>query len=103
MALEKPPTAIFASSDTVALGVLDEARRRNLKVPEDLSVIGFDGTSLAEQTLPRLTSVAQPLKEMGRVALRSILQLSRGEVLDARNVELATQLVVRDSTASPRN
>lgn len=92
MALEEPPTAIFASSDTVALGVLDEARRRNLKVPEDLSVIGFDGTSLA-----------QPLKEMGRVALRSILQLSRGEVLDARNVEVATQLVVRDSTASPRN
>jgi LacI family transcriptional regulator len=83
------------------LGVLDEARRRNLRVPDDLSVVGFDGTALAEQALPRLTSVAQPLKEMGRAALRSVLRLAKGQALDSLHVELATELVVRDSTAAP--
>lgn len=101
LALPEPPTAIFAGSDATALGVLDEARRRHLRVPDDLSVVGFDGTALAEQALPRLTSVAQPLKEMGRAALRSVLRLAQGETLDSLHVELATELVVRDSTAAP--
>lgn len=102
MALVEPPTAIFAGSDTIALGVLEEARRQGLRIPEDLSLVGFDGTNLTEQTLPRLTSVAQPLKEMGRAALRSVLRLAGGEVLDSQHVELATELVVRDSTAAPK-
>ncbi|MHA7176219.1 LacI family DNA-binding transcriptional regulator [Arthrobacter sp. Sr24] len=102
LALPEPPTAIFAGSDSTALGVLEEARRQGLRVPEDLSLVGFDGTSLTEQTLPRLTSVAQPLKEMGRAALRSVLRLANGETLDSAHVELATQLVVRDSTAAPK-
>ncbi|AIX99652.1 Transcriptional regulator, LacI family [Arthrobacter sp. PAMC 25486] len=102
MALAEPPTAIFAGSDTIALGVLEEARRQGLRIPEDLSLVGFDGTNLTEQTLPRLTSVAQPLKEMGRAALRSVLRLAGGEVLDSQHVELATELVVRDSTAAPK-
>ena len=102
LALPEPPTAIFAGSDSTALGVLEEARRQGLRVPEDLSLVGFDGTKLTEQTLPRLTSVAQPLKEMGRTALRSVLRLAKGELLDSRHVELSTELVVRDSTAAPR-
>jgi LacI family transcriptional regulator len=102
LSLPEPPTAIFAGNDVVAMGVLDEARRRHVRVPEDLSVVGFDGTALAEQMLPRLTTVAQPLKEMGRAALRSVLRLANGEVLDSRHVELATELVIRDSTAPPR-
>lgn len=102
MSLTEPPTAIFAGSDSIALGVLEEARRQGLRIPEDLSLVGFDGTNLTEQTLPRLTSVAQPLKEMGRAALRSVLRLANGEVLDSQHVELATELVVRDSTAPPR-
>lgn len=100
--LALPPTAIFACSDAVALGVLDAARQFELRVPEDLSVVGFDGTALTEQTMPRLTSVAQPLREIGRVAMRSVLALSRKEELDSHNVELATRLVVKDSTAPPR-
>lgn len=103
LALPEPPTAIFAGSDSTALGVLEEARRQGLQIPDDLSLVGFDGTGLTEQTLPRLTSVAQPLKEMGRAALRSVLRLANGEVLDSRHVELATELVVRDSTAGPRD
>jgi len=101
LALTERPTAIFAGNDVIALGVLDEARRQGLSVPGDLSLVGFDGTPLCEQTLPRLTSVAQPLRDMGRAALRSVMKLSRGEALDSAHVELATELVVRDSSAAP--
>lgn len=101
LSLDNPPTAIFAGSDLTALGVLDEARRRGLRVPEDLSVVGFDGTELTEQSVPRLTSVSQPLQEMGRTALRSVLRLANGEELESLHVELATTLVVRNSTAPP--
>lgn len=101
LAMAEPPTAIFAASDSIALGVLDEARRAGIRVPEQLSLVGFDGTSLTEQAVPRLTSVAQPLREMGRAALRSVLRLAAGEALDSAHVELATELVVRDSTAAP--
>lgn len=102
LTLDEPPTAIFAGSDSVALGVLEEARQHGLQVPDDLSLVGFDGTPLTEQTLPRLTSVAQPLQEMGRAALRAVLRLVKGEALDSAHMELATELVVRDSTAPPR-
>jgi len=101
LALPQPPTAIFAGSDSTALGVLEEARNQGLRVPDDLSLVGFDGTDITEQSVPRLTSVAQPLKEMGRTALRSVLRLAAGETLDSPHVELATHLVVRDSTAPP--
>ncbi len=100
-ALADPPTAIFAGNDAIALGVLDEARLQGIHVPEQLSLVGFDGTDITEQSVPRLTSVAQPLQEMGRTALRSILRLANGETLESTHVELATQLVVRDSTAAP--
>lgn len=98
--LELPdrPSAIFAGSDTIALGVIAEAHRRGIAVPRELSVVGFDGTQICEQSVPRLTSVAQPLQEIGRAALRTLLRLSRGDI-DSAHVELATKLVVRDSTA----
>lgn len=99
--LDKAPTAIFAGSDTIALGILGEAGRHGIRVPEDLSLIGFDGTNQGEESVPSLSSVAQPLEEMGRAALRSVLRQARGEVLDSHRVELATQLIVRDSTAPP--
>jgi len=102
LSLEDPPTAIFAVCDYTAAGVIQEARRRGLSLPRDLSVVGFDGLPLVEQTVPRLTSVAQPLKDMGRAALRSVLRLIEGESLDSAHVELATLLQVRDSTAAPR-
>jgi len=99
--LDPRPTAVFAASDTIALGVLSEARRHGIKVPEDISLIGFDGTNQGEQSVPSLSSVAQPLEEMGRAALRSLLRQVRGEILDSHRVELATQLIVRESTAPP--
>jgi LacI family transcriptional regulator len=93
------PTAIFAASDEIALGVMEEARRRSIRVPQDLSVVGFDDTFLASRSAPPLTTVAQPLLEMGRLATRSLAQVITNDVVGTRHIELATRLVVRDSTA----
>ncbi|WP_427173392.1 LacI family DNA-binding transcriptional regulator [Arthrobacter sp. 92] len=101
MRLGRMPTAIFAASDSIALGVLAESRRQGIRIPEDLSLVGFDGTYQAEESVPALTSVAQPLHEMGRAALRFVLRQLHGDELDSRRVELATHLVVRESTAPP--
>ncbi|RWW96176.1 LacI family DNA-binding transcriptional regulator [Paenarthrobacter ureafaciens] len=102
LALDDPPTAIFAASDSIALGVLAEARRQNVRIPEELSLVGFDGTHQAAESVPPLTSVSQPLQDMGRSAVNFILRQMNGEDIDSRRVELATHLVVRESTAAPR-
>lgn len=96
-----PPTAVFAASDATALGVLEAARRLGLRVPQDLSVVGFDDTFVAGWSNPPLTTVRQPLHDMGAVALRTVLRLTAGAALDSHHVELATSLVVRDSTGPP--
>lgn len=101
LAESQPPTAIFAGCDASALGVLEAARQRGLRVPQDLSVVGFDDTSMAVSTAPPLTTVRQPISDMGRVALRTLLQQSRGERADSHHVQLSTQLVIRGSTAAP--
>ncbi len=101
LALDVPPTAIVAGCDTSALGVLAAARDGRLRVPEDLSVVGFDDTYLAESSAPPLTTVRQPLREMGRLAVRTVLGLANGERPDTHHFELATTLVVRESTAPP--
>ena len=93
------PTAIFAANDEIALGIMEEARRRSIRIPQGLSVVGFDDTFLARRSAPRLTTVAQPLLEMGRVATRSLAQMITNDVVSTRHIELATRLVVRDSTA----
>jgi LacI family transcriptional regulator len=93
------PTAIFAASDEIALGIMEEVRRRSIRIPEDLSVVGFDDTFVASRSAPPLTTVAQPLLEMGRVATRSLAQMINNDVVSTRHIELATRLVVRDSTA----
>jgi LacI family transcriptional regulator len=101
LAEPQPPTAIFAGCDASAVGVFEAARRRGLRVPQDLSVVGFDDTYMAVSSAPPLTTVRQPISDMGRVALRSLLQQARGERADSHHVQLATQLVVRGSTAAP--
>jgi LacI family transcriptional regulator len=101
LALPRPPTAIFAGNDETAVGVIEAARARGLRVPEDLSIVGFDNTQVARLSSPPLTTVHQPLREMGGVALRTAIRLVAGERLDSHHVELATRLVVRRSTAAP--
>jgi LacI family transcriptional regulator len=95
------PTAIFASNDLSAFGVLDAARELGLRVPEDLSVVGFDDIPQAAYARPMLTTVRQPLEEMGRVATRMLLAAMRSPHNAPTAVELPTQLIVRGSTAAP--
>ncbi|MGP3960626.1 LacI family DNA-binding transcriptional regulator [Nonomuraea sp. 3N208] len=97
--LPEPPTAIFVGCDETALGVMEAARARGLRIPEDLSIVGFDDTQIARMASPPLTTVRQPLREMGGVALRTALRLAAGEKVDSHHVELATELIVRGSTA----
>lgn len=101
LGLDEPPTAIFAGCDASALAVLEVARKRSLLVPSDLSVVGFDDTYAAVSAAPPLTTVHQPLVDIGRVALRTLIQLTRGEQPDSHHIQLATQLMVRESTAAP--
>ncbi|MFI6330073.1 LacI family DNA-binding transcriptional regulator [Micromonospora chersina] len=97
--LPDPPTAIFAASDQMALGVYEAVRRRGLRVPDDISVVGFDDLPEAEWCSPPLTTVRQPLAKMGLLAARTVLRLAQGERIESPRVELATELVVRDSAA----
>ncbi len=100
--LPAPPTAIFAGSDQQALGVYEAARQRGLRIPEDLSVVGFDDLPLARWVSPPLTTVRQPLAEMGKVAAEMLGDLIEGTPLRTQRVELSTELMVRHSTAPPR-
>jgi LacI family transcriptional regulator len=103
LALPDPPTAVFAFNDMLAIGVIQAARERGLRVPEDLSVVGFDDTFEASIVLPALTTVRQPLAEMGRMAVNQLVRLMQRHRIEALHVELATKLVIRDSTAAPRS
>ncbi|MEW2523034.1 LacI family DNA-binding transcriptional regulator [Actinacidiphila alni] len=95
-------TAIVAFNDKTAAGALRAARERGLRVPEDLSITGFDDSELGRSILPMLTTARQPLEEMGRMAVSLLMRLLDGHAIDTLHVELATPLVVRDSTAPVR-
>ena len=95
------PTAIIAGCDASALGVLEAARRLGVRVPQELSVVGFDDTPAALSSAPPLTTVRQPMTALGRVALTSVLQQAMGEQPASHHVQLATTLVVRESSAEP--
>ncbi|NJP47259.1 LacI family DNA-binding transcriptional regulator [Actinacidiphila epipremni] len=92
------PTALVAFNDKAAVGALRAAYERRLRVPEDLSITGFDDIDLSRSTVPRLTTVRQPLEEMGRMAVSLLMRLLDRHTVDALHVELATQLVLRGST-----
>jgi LacI family transcriptional regulator/LacI family xylobiose transport system transcriptional regulator len=101
LALPDRPTAIFAGSDLQAFGVYEAVREAGMRVPDDLSVVGFDDLPLARSAWPPLTTVRQPLQEMAATATRLVLAVARGEEPENRRVELSTDLVIRDSTAAP--
>jgi LacI family transcriptional regulator len=100
--LGEPPTAIFAFNDNLAIGAIQAARARGLRVPEDLSVVGFDDVEHATIVSPALTTVRQPLAEMGRTAVSLLMRLLAKQRIETLRIELGTRLVVRDSTAEPR-
>jgi len=99
--LTDPPTAIFAGNDLQALGVYQAAREARLHIPEDLSVVGFDDLPVATWVGPPLTTVRQPLVQMAVAGARLALRLANGEHPSQTRVELATELVIRESTARP--
>jgi LacI family transcriptional regulator, galactose operon repressor len=102
LSLEDPPTAIFAFNDEMAVGAMRVAEQRGLRLPEELSIVGFDDLEKAEIVTPALTTVRQPLAEMGRMAVSLLTRLVEDQPIEAMRVELATKLIVRDSTAPPR-
>lgn len=101
--LDRPdrPTAIFAGSDNQALGVMRAARERGLRVPEDLSIVGYDNLPVTEWLTPPLTTIHQPLTEMASTATQILLRMARGEPARNVRIDLATELVIRQSTAPP--
>jgi LacI family transcriptional regulator len=100
--LPNPPTAIFASNDVMAFGVMDAVRNCGLRVPDDISVLGFDDIPQAALNRPALTTVNQPLEKMGRVATLILLDLLKDPEKKPRRMELPTELIRRGSCQSPR-
>jgi LacI family transcriptional regulator len=97
-----PPTAIFAGNDAQAAGVYQVLYERGIRVPDQMSVIGFDDVMYTAQMSPPLTTVRQPLVEIGKMAVNMLLRLIAGQKLESNHVELSTSLVVRKSCAPPR-
>jgi len=99
--LPKPPTAIFCYNDMTALGALRQLNLRKICVPRDISLIGFDDLFIASYTQPPLTTVRQPRRLMGRLAMESLLKLLAGED-SATTIKVPAELIIRESTAPPR-
>lgn len=99
---ESRPTAIFAANDLSAIAVIDVAHELGLRVPDDLSVIGFDDVPEATRRALPLTTIQQPMRRLGAVAADMVFTLLSGQEIDEMHVILPTRLVVRATTAPPR-
>lgn len=98
-----PPSAVFAANDDMAAGIVMAAHRRNLPLPETLSVVGFDDSDIADRTWPALTTIRQPLVEYGAIAVNRLIDsLARPDAEQTRDVSLGFDLVVRDSVGDAR-
>jgi LacI family transcriptional regulator len=91
------PTAIFASNDLSAFGATEAVRERGLRIPDDISIIGFDDIPQASLVYPKLTTVRQPLEQMGRVAVKLLLEQIEDRSHPPQRVTLSTELIIRDS------
>jgi LacI family transcriptional regulator len=95
--LAQPPTAIFASNDVSAFGVMEAVRNRGLRIPDDVSILGFDDIPQAAQVYPSLTTVRQPLAEMGRTAVQLLFTYINEPDAAIKRIELPTELIIRQS------
>ena len=102
LSLSEPPTAVFASNDDMAAAVLAVAASKGIKVPEELSVVGFDDSPLASSVFPRLTTVRQPLTQMARSAVNSLIELIRKspDPSAPKRLTMSYQIIFGDSTTS---
>ena len=98
---KQPPSAIFCFNDEMAMGVIQTARLRGLRIPRDLSVVGFDDIRFARYVDPPLTTVAQPMRQIGEGTVRLLVEILRGTGAPPESVTLPHMLVVRSSTAPP--
>jgi LacI family transcriptional regulator len=87
----------------MAMGAMDAVRSRGLRIPEDVSVLGFDDIPQSALVRPALSTVQQPLEQMGRVATQMLLDLLINPEKEISRIELPTQLIVRGSTSSPKD
>ncbi len=99
--LDEIPTAIFASNDAMAMGAMDAVRNRGLRVPEDISILGFDDVPQSAMVRPALTTVRQPLEQMGRVATQMLQDILKNPEKDFDQMRLPTELIIRDSAQPP--
>ncbi|HEX2913701.1 MAG TPA: LacI family DNA-binding transcriptional regulator [Chloroflexia bacterium] len=99
--LANPPTAIFASNDSMAFGVMEAVRERGLSIPADVSIIGFDDIPQASSVHPRLTTVRQPLEQMGRVSTKMLLDLIENPDRPPEKIELPTKLIIGHTCRAP--
>jgi DNA-binding LacI/PurR family transcriptional regulator len=102
LALSEPPTAVFCYNDMSALGALRVLYGRGIKVPEDLSLVGFDDLAIASYTSPLLTTVSQPKQQMGRMAMEILIKLL-SRVDSKTNIKVEGELIIRESTAPPKS
>lgn len=96
-----PPTAIFAANDHIALNTIEAARDLGLSVPGDLSIVGYDDNPVAATSYPALTTVRQPLGEMGRMATELLIHSITDQPIETRTYLLPAELIVRETTAPP--
>jgi DNA-binding LacI/PurR family transcriptional regulator len=94
------PTAVFCYNDMTAIGAIRSIKSHGLKVPEDISVVGFDDLLLSQYTDPPLTTIHQPMRRMGNLAMETLLELLSGST-SAYNIKVPGELVVRQSTSRP--
>jgi len=102
LSLDVPPTAIFASNDYMAAGVFKVASQRNLSVPHDLSIAGFDDASISRHIWPSLTTIQQPVQELSSNAVELLLNVIRNKSSENKLVQLHSNLIIRESCAPPK-
>jgi len=95
--LAEPPTAIFAANDLLALGAMQAIQKKNFHVPEDFSVVGFNDIELASFVYPPLTTIRQPMLEMGESAVRMLLRIIEEGEFNQRKIVLKPKLIIRES------
>ncbi|MDT0263544.1 LacI family DNA-binding transcriptional regulator [Jatrophihabitans lederbergiae] len=103
LSMSDPPTAIFAANDISAITTMAVADELGLGVPDDLSVVGFDNIPEAALSSPGLTTVEQPIREMGKRSVEMLIELIRGRSLQETHLTLDTRLLVRGSTSAPKS
>jgi LacI family repressor for deo operon, udp, cdd, tsx, nupC, and nupG len=103
LSLEQPPTAIMCANDSMALGTINRLDQAGLKVPQDMSIIGFDDIEVASQIVPALTTISAPIEKIAKNSFHMLLHLINGENLDNRHVALDAKLVIRQTCLEINN